>query len=137
MPGRFFIMTILQVACAIIEQNDRILCAQRSESMSLPLKWEFPGGKMRNGELPEECLKRELLEELGINISVCRSLSPLTHHYPTFSVTLHPFICRISDGEITLHEHKAVVWLPAERLFELDWAEADVPLIKNYRNTVR
>ncbi len=135
MPARFvFIMSILQVACAIIEQNGKVLCAQRSESMSLPLKWEFPGGKIQEGERPEDCLKRELLEELGVQISVCRPLAPLTHHYPAFSVTLHPFICRIAAGEITMREHSAVAWLPAGRLLELDWAEADVPLIKNYRS---
>jgi mutator protein MutT len=102
--------------------------------MSLPLKWEFPGGKIHEGESPEDCLKRELHEELGIEVAVGRALTPTTHHYPTFTVTLYPFICSISHGHITLHEHKSSKWLPPERLHELDWAEADVPIIENYRS---
>lgn len=101
--------------------------------MSLPLKWEFPGGKINDGESPEECLKRELHEELGVEVSVGQSLPVTTHHYPSFSVTLHPFICKIVSGEITLHEHNAIVWLPMEELHTLDWAEADLPVIEEYQ----
>jgi 8-oxo-dGTP diphosphatase len=119
----------LQVACAIIEHDGLVLAAQRSDSMSLPLKWEFPGGKIHDGERPEECLARELFEELGVTVSVCEPLPPTTHHYPDFTVTLHPFRCVIDSGEITLHEHAAIRWLQPDRLAELDWAEADLPII--------
>ncbi|HLF87204.1 MAG TPA: (deoxy)nucleoside triphosphate pyrophosphohydrolase [Nitrospiria bacterium] len=88
--GMSFIKHI-RVACAIIEKGGKVLSTQRSESMSLPLKWEFPGGKINDGESPVECLKRELHEELGVEVSVDQSRPPATHHYPTFSVTLHPF----------------------------------------------
>ena len=101
--------------------------------MSLPLKWEFPGGKIDKGERPEECLKRELREELGIEAAVGKPLTPVTHHYPTFSITLYPFICTIVSGEITLHEHVACAWMPPETLHTLDWAEADMPVIETYR----
>jgi 8-oxo-dGTP diphosphatase len=101
--------------------------------MSLPLKWEFPGGKINDGESPEECLKRELVEELGIEISVGQPLPATTHTYPTFTVTLYPFSCTIISGEITLHEHSAMVWLPIEKLHTLDWAEADWPVIEECR----
>jgi mutator protein MutT len=101
--------------------------------MSLPLKWEFPGGKINDGERPEDCLSRELHEELGIAVVISRSLAPVTHQYPTFIITLYPFVCRISSGEIILHEHKAFAWLPPEKLHELDWAEADIPVIDAYR----
>ena len=100
--------------------------------MSLPLKWEFPGGKIDKGESPEECLKRELLEELGIQVSVDRVLSTSTHSYPTFTVTLHPFVCSIDSGDIVLHEHAAITWLPPEKLHTLDWADADIPVIESY-----
>ena len=83
-------MMHIYVACALIENDGKILCAQRSESMSLPLKWEFPGGKIDPGESPEQCLKRELVEEMDITIHVGKSLPPSTHQYPTFAVTLYP-----------------------------------------------
>ncbi len=129
-------MKSIQVACAIIENGGKVLSTQRGESMSLPLKWEFPGGKTNNGESPEECLKRELSEELGIEVAVSLSLPPVTHHYPAFTVTLYPFICTIVAGEITLHEHAAIAWLPPGELHTLDWAEADLPVIEIYRKTL-
>ncbi len=101
--------------------------------MSLPLKWEFPGGKINDGESPEECLKRELHEELGIEVSVGQALPSTTHRYPSLSVTLYPFMCEIISGEITLQEHRAMVWLPIEELHTLEWAEADLPVIKEYQ----
>lgn len=128
-------MKHLHVACAIIERDGLVLAAQRSETMSLPLKWEFPGGKIDPGESPERCLVRELAEEMGIHIRVGRALSHATHRYPTFIVTLYPYLCCIESGEITLHEHAAVLWLPPERLFSLDWAEADLPVIESYRSS--
>ena len=122
----------IHVTCAIIKQDGLILAAQRSASMSLPLKWEFPGGKIDKGESPEECLQRELVEELGIQVRVGKRLPATTHRYPTFSVTLHPFVCSIDSGEIVLHEHAAITWLPPEKLHTLDWADADVPVIESY-----
>ena len=119
----------LQVACAILVRDGLVLAAQRSAAMSLPLKWEFPGGKIRAGERPEACLARELVEELGIEVAVGRALAPTTHHYADFTVTLHPFLCAIAAGEMTLHEHAAVRWLPPDRLAELDWAQADLPIL--------
>lgn len=127
----------MQVACAIIEINGRILCTQRSESMSLPLKWEFPGGKIDEGESPAECLRRELREELGIEASVGQARPVTTHSYPAFSVTLYPFMCEITSGKITLHEHRAMAWMPIEELQTLDWAEADLPIIREYQEEFR
>jgi len=125
-------MKAIRVACAIIEQDGKVLAAQRSEIMDLPLKWEFPGGKIDQDESPEECLKRECLEELGIEVAVGDALSPVTHSYLAFTVTLYPFFCTIASGKITLHEHKAVVWLAPEKLASLDWADADWPIIEEY-----
>lgn len=122
----------IRVSCAIIEHNGQVLAAQRSGIMSLPLKWEFPGGKIDPGESPQECLRRELIEEMGIGIRVGKGLPPSTHHYPTFTVTLHPFICAIESGEIVLHEHAAIAWLRPEELQGLDWAEADLPVLASY-----
>jgi len=100
--------------------------------MSLPLKWEFPGGKIEQGETPSECLQRELMEELDLYVLVGDPLNPMTHDYATFIVTLYPFICTIKSGAITLHEHAAVAWLPPSRLPSLDWAAADRPVLDAY-----
>lgn len=125
-------MKHLHVACAIIEHAGRVLCTQRSKAMSMPLKWEFPGGKIDAGESAEDCLRRELVEELGVKINIRNALPPHTHHYETFSVTLYPFVCSIVSGDITLHEHSAMLWLPPDKMFEPDWAEADLPVIEEY-----
>lgn len=125
-------MKHLQVACAIIEREGSVLVTQRSAAMSLPLKWEFPGGKIYSSELPKDCLQRELIEELGLNISIGYELPLHTHSYQTFTVTLYPFICTIESGELTLHEHAAFAWLTPKELHALDWAEADLPVIQNY-----
>lgn len=122
----------IHVTCAIIERDGLVLAARRSATMSQPLKWEFPGGKIDHGESREECLRREIFEEMGIEVSVGKNLPATTHDYPTFSVTLYPFICSINSGEIVLHEHAAISWLPPEKLHTLDWAEADMPVIESY-----
>jgi 8-oxo-dGTP diphosphatase len=126
----------IHVACALIERDGLVLSALRSASMNLPLKWEFPGGKVEPGEGLEECLRRELVEEMGIRIAVGRPLTPATHEYPSFTVTLYPYLCSILSGEITLFEHSAISWLPAHRMNELDWADADLPIIAEYQKSV-
>jgi 8-oxo-dGTP diphosphatase len=122
----------LHVTCAIIERNGFVLAAQRGEAMSMPLKWEFPGGKIRADESPEDCLRREIVEELDVKIAVLHPLQPATHNYPSLTVTLYPFICSIADGILKRNEHAAVIWLPPDRLHTLDWAEADLPVLAAY-----
>ena len=122
----------LHVACAVIERNGKVLAAQRSETMNLPLKWEFPGGKLEAGETPQQCLVRELREELALEINIGPALPIVSHSYETFRVTLHPFVCTPHDDVMTLHEHRAVAWMEPERMLELDWAEADLPVIADY-----
>lgn len=126
-------MKHLQVACAIVEHDGRILAAQRGETMAMALKWEFPGGKIMVDETPKECLRRELEEELAIHVDVGQFLPTVTHRYSECLVTLHPFVCRIVSGEIILHEHHAVVWFTIDDVPELDWAEADIPVLELYR----
>ena len=122
----------LHVACAIIELDGTVLTAQRSAAMSLPLKWEFPGGKIEAGETAEECLIRELREELGVSVFIGSALSPATHSYPEFAVTLYPFICRLTGGTVTMHEHHALKWVEPQQMPGLDWAAADLPVIREY-----
>jgi len=125
-------MNHYHVACAIIEQDGKVLATQRSAAMSLPLKWEFPGGKIKDGETAPDCLVRECREELGAEIDLVQPLAPTTHRYPAFTVTLYPFRCTIASGEIILHEHAALAWLLPAELHTLDWAEADLPVIDEY-----
>ena len=122
----------LHVACAIIEQNGTVLTAQRSAAMSLPLKWEFPGGKIEAGETAEECLIRELREELGVSVFIGSALSPATHSYPDFTVTLYPFTCRLTGGAVSMYEHHALKWVEPQQMSDLDWAAADLPVIREY-----
>lgn len=119
----------IHVACAIIKKDGLILATQRSATMSLPRKWEFPGGKLEAGESPEQCLQRELQEELAISVRVGQGLEPVTHRYSTFVVTLYPFECDNLQGSMILHEHSAACWLSPHELPTLDWAEADLPII--------
>ena len=124
----------LHVACAIIEQNGTALAAQRSAAMSLPLKWEFPGGKIESGETAEECLIRELREELGVSVFIGSALTPATHSYPDFTVTLYPYTCRLTGGTVTMYEHHALKWVEPHQMPGLDWAAADLPVIREYMN---
>ncbi|MEI7816256.1 MAG: (deoxy)nucleoside triphosphate pyrophosphohydrolase [Desulfuromonadales bacterium] len=120
------------VACAIIEQEGKVLTAQRSATMILPLKWEFPGGKIESGESPEQCLLRELQEELGVSVSISNALSLATHNYPDFTVTLYPFICQLAGGTVTMYEHHALQWIEPQYMKDLDWAAADLPVVSEY-----
>ena len=123
------------VACAIIrDARGNILATQRSMSMSLPLKWEFPGGKVESGETYEQAIIREISEELSINILVIKGLEEVRHEYPEVIVTLIPFLCSITDGQLKLNEHHAFNWINPVNLLDLDWAEADIPVVKNYLN---
>lgn len=101
--------------------------------MSLPLKWEFPGGKIEPGETAQECLHRELMEEMGISVHIGQQLPNSSHCYCDFIITLYPFICNLEGGDIILHEHKTVKWLQPGDLSILDWAEADYPVIAAYQ----
>lgn len=126
----------IEVSCAIIEADGLVFIAQRSESMSMPLKWEFPGGKIHAGESPQECLRRELMEELSIVVEVLSPLPSASHDYPGFSITLFPFICKVVSGEIMLHEHSAIRWVLPADLRSVDLAEADIPIVASYLSTV-
>ena len=124
---------MIEVSCAIIiNPFDQVLVTQRSAHMPLPLKWEFPGGKIEDNETAEECLIREIREELNIEIEITSALSPNDHQYPNKLIRLIPFICKKTGGEIILKEHANYKWLDVKDLLDLDWAEADVGVVEEY-----
>jgi 8-oxo-dGTP diphosphatase len=123
---------MINVTCAIIKINNKILVTQRSEQMKLPLKWEFPGGKLEEGENVIECIKREIKEEINIEIEVVRQLSNSNYNYGTFTINLIPFLSKYVSGEIILTEHKDYKLLDESELLHLDWAEADVPIVEEF-----
>jgi 8-oxo-dGTP diphosphatase len=124
---------MIEVSCAIIINGEKeVLATQRSETMRLPLKWEFPGGKIEKGETAEVCLTREIKEELNIKIGITQSLPATVHSYGDLTIRLIPFVCEIQSGEIELTEHLVYRWLKNSELLDLDWAEADEVILKNY-----
>ena len=125
---------MIQVTCAIIVNplTHQVLATQRSATMKLPMKFEFPGGKIETGETASQCLVREIKEELNLTIAILKQLRANIHHYPDFSIELIPFVCEIRSGNITLKEHHSYVWLDPTDLIALDWAEADIPIVNDY-----
>jgi 8-oxo-dGTP diphosphatase len=123
---------IINVTCAIIVKENKVLVAQRSETMKLPLKWEFPGGKLEENESEIECIKREIKEEINIDIEVVKKLSSSFYDYGTFKINLIPFIANYILGEIKLLEHKDYKLLKKTELLSLDWAEADLPIVEEF-----
>ncbi len=124
------IMKSIPVACALIFSEGKILCAKRSPRMSQPRLWEFPGGKVKKDELPEDCLRREILEELKISIRTTLTMSPSEFSYSSEkTIRLLPFLCTWESGLIQLLEHDEVRWLRKEELFSVNWAPADLPIV--------
>ncbi len=122
-------MSLVDVSCAIILHENKVLVTQRGPQMRLPGKWEFPGGKVEKGEAYEASIVREIQEELNIRIQVSKALSPTEYQN---KIRLIPFLCEWIAGEIQLEEHAAYRWLGKAELTKLDWAEADIPIVKEY-----
>ncbi|MEN2768041.1 (deoxy)nucleoside triphosphate pyrophosphohydrolase [Ornithinibacillus xuwenensis] len=119
----------IHVVGAVIVKDGKILCAQRGPVKSLPYKWEFPGGKIEKGELPEDALRREIEEEMKCKIKVEDKVEYTRHEYDFGIVHLTTFICYLVEGAPTLTEHVKIKWLDPQELPSLDWAPADIPAI--------
>ena len=119
----------LRVVGAAIVAGGRCLAARRSEAMALPLLWEFPGGKVEPGESPPEALRREIREELGVEVEVLERLGTGRAPHGEREIELEVFLCRLVRGEPHPHEHDLVRWLGPEELHGLAWAPADLPLL--------
>ena len=121
---------VINVVAAAIEKDGLIFCAQRPEGKSLGGFWEFPGGKLENGETPEEALIRELKEEFDSEIEVISFLNEASYEYDFGIVTMKTYLSKLISGELKLLEHQDSKWLPIEELSELEWAPVDIPAVK-------
>jgi 8-oxo-dGTP diphosphatase len=121
----------IHVVCAVLEKNGLVLCAQRSENMTLPLKWEFPGGKIEPNEDEETALTREILEELNVSIEIMERMPQHVHAYtPEKEIRLIPYRCKlVSDAKLHAREHAELRWVSKSDLLSLDWAAADLPVV--------
>ena len=119
----------IHVVGAAIVLDGRCLVAKRGPDMTLPGKWEFPGGKVEPSESPEQALVREIVEELGIQIKVGRLLGRGSSSNASRTVVLDVYAATWLDGKPSPREHAALIWADAEELEDFDWAEADLPVI--------
>ena len=124
---------VLVVACALVDADGRVLIAQRPQGKPMSGLWEFPGGKIENGERPEDTLIRELREELGITVSdAC--LAPLafaSHSYPDFHLLMPLYVCRRWEGAVVATEGQQLAWVKPNRLRDYEMPPADIPLISH------
>lgn len=121
------------VTCAVIRnEENQVLIVQRGEATDHPFKWEFPGGKLAPEETEEECIIREVEEELSMEIIICGKLAAVNHDYGHKQIRLIPFICDTLDEMPFLAEHVAYRWVEEKDLMILDFSEADVFVAKNY-----
>ncbi len=127
---------ILVAACALIDRDSRVLIAQRPVGKSMAGLWEFPGGKVEDGETPEACLIRELQEELGIDTweSCLAPIAFASHAYETFHLLMPLFVCRKWQGMVVPQEGQQVEWVRPNRLADYDMPPADIPLIAQLRD---
>jgi 8-oxo-dGTP diphosphatase len=121
----------VSVVCAVIEREGLLLIAQRPSNKLLPLKWEFPGGKVEVGEDPMLAIQREIREELGCDVQIRRALPPFIHDYKTVVIEMIPFVCALAHDspEPEAHEHVAVSWVTPAELRNYDLAAADWPVV--------
>lgn len=123
-------ITIHVVGAVIYNDKGDILCARRSEDMSLPGYWEFPGGKIEAGETPQTALLREIKEELQCDITIGQFVEDTLYTYDTFIVRLETYFAEIINGTPIAYEHSELKWVPFSELYSLEWAPADIPAVE-------
>lgn len=127
-------MRVIEVVAAIIQRDGAYFATQRGYG-EFEGMWEFPGGKIEEGETAEFALKREIQEELGIDITIDKFLCTTEYDYPSFHLIMHCYLCNVKSGEIELREHKSARWLTIELLDSVEWLPADKEVVEVLKQT--
>ena len=125
-------MKTIEVVAAVIHKDGAYFATQRGYG-EFEGMWEFPGGKIETGESRESALKREIQEELGIDITIDKFLCTTDYDYPSFHLTMHCYLCRVELGMIELREHKSARWLTVDMLDSVEWLPADWEIVENIK----
>ena len=125
-------MKTIEVVAAVIYEDGAYFATQRGYGEFEGL-WEFPGGKIESGESREVALKREIQEELGVDIAIENLLCTTEYDYPSFHLTMHCYLCNIASGEIELREHKSARWLSVDMLDSVEWLSADLEVVEKLK----
>ncbi|MBQ1940476.1 MAG: 8-oxo-dGTP diphosphatase MutT [Selenomonadaceae bacterium] len=129
-------MKTIEVVAAIVQDGGRIFATQRGYG-EFKDGWEFPGGKMENGETLQQALARELKEELDMEAEIGEMFETVEYDYPKFHLTMHCFLCQLVNKEYVLKEHEAAKWLLPEELDSVEWLPADLGLIERLKNEIK
>ena len=121
-------MKTIEVVAAIIKKDNKIFITRRGYGEFVDM-WEFPGGKIEEGESREEALHREIREELEVEIDDLQFLTTVDYDYPTFHLTMHCFTCKMSDGKVHLNAHNDAKWIGLGELRDQNWVPADVLVV--------
>ena len=121
-------MKTINVVGAIIVDNNRLFATQRGYG-EFKDGWEFPGGKIEEGETPQQALKREIREELDTEIEVGELVDTIEYDYPNFHLSMDCFVCIIKSGDLVLKEHKSAKWLKKDELYSVEWLPADIGIL--------
>jgi 8-oxo-dGTP diphosphatase len=122
-------MKTINVVAAVIIKDNKVFSTQRGYG-AYKDKWEFPGGKVEQGELPEDALIREIREELEAEITVGELLCEVEHDYPEFHVSMKCYLCELISEEVTLVEHEAAGWLDPGNIMSVDWLPSDIEVVE-------
>jgi 8-oxo-dGTP diphosphatase len=124
---------MIRVTCAVIrDEDEKVLIVQKGMESDHPMKWEFPGGKLIKGETEEQCIIREIKEELSMDIVICIRMSTVEFDYGKKQIQLIPFICDTLDELPILSEHIDFKWVEPDNLRTVDFSEADIPVAGEY-----
>lgn len=129
------IKVVAAVICDSLENTTKIFATARGYG-EFKGQWEFPGGKIEAGEIPQQALIREIQEELAVKIEVGELIDTIEYDYPTFHLSMDCFRCVVVDGEIILKEAEAARWLDKDELYSVDWLPADIALIEKLQNSL-